>query len=147
MKNPAFALVVVAVVVLTALLWWFKPAAEQAAGQAPVAERTVAPVAPVAPVEPTVAVEPAPLRAEWRIEGGKLASGPAIVRAQQGQALQLSFVSDHADEVHLHGYDLPLKLTAGVPATLEFKAEHSGRFELELHHAHLEVAVIEVLPR
>lgn len=143
MKNPAFALVVIAVVVLTALLWWFKPATDQADLQAPVAERALA---PVSAVEPTVAAEPAALRAEWRIENGKLASGPAVVRAQQGQTLTLSFVSDIADEVHLHGYDLPLKLTAGVPATLEFSASHSGRFELELHHAHLEVAVIEVLP-
>lgn len=93
---------------------------------------------------PTV---PAPRQFELVLQQGRLVSGPAVIGVTQGEAVILRITADHADELHLHGYDLALPLQAGVPATLAFTADRSGRFEIELHHAHRALAALEVQPR
>jgi hypothetical protein len=47
--------------------------------------------------------------------------------------VRLVVTSDVADEIHVHGYELEKALTPGDPATLEFMADQSGLFEVELH--------------
>lgn len=80
------------------------------------------------------------------VEQGQLVSGPTVVSLRRGDRIVLRITSDHDDDLHLHGYDLHLSLKAGVPATLEFTADKSGRFEYELHHANLELGALEVQP-
>lgn len=144
MKNPALLFALAAVVILGALLIVFKPDAPMTAPEPVTEVQTSTPEVPAASIAATVA--PAATTVQWRIEKGRLVSGPPVLRVTQGSLLNLSFVSDRRDEVHIHGYDLSRKLEAGVPATLEFSASHSGRFELELHHADVEFTVLEVLP-
>lgn len=104
------------------------------------------PTAP--PATPSVPVAAPALRLfELRVQQGRLISGPALIQVEQGEPVTLEITSDHADELHLHGYDLQLALPAGQPARLSFTAERSGRFEYELHHAHRELGVLEVRPR
>lgn len=81
------------------------------------------------------------------VEQGRLVSGPAVVALRQGDQIVLSVSSDQDDELHLHGYDLSLSLKAGVPGSLRFTADKSGRFEYELHHAHMELGALEVQPQ
>ncbi len=69
------------------------------------------------------------------------------LQVQVGDEVELSITTADDDELHLHGYDLALPLRAGETGTLRFVAEHAGRFELELHHAHAELGVLEVSPR
>ena len=78
---------------------------------------------------------------------GQLASGPERISVPQGTELVLRITSDHADELHLHGYDRALKLAAGVPGELRLVANLSGRFEYELHHAHTALGALEVQPQ
>lgn len=87
-----------------------------------------------------------PLRIELRIQQGQRVEGPEMIRVRQGERLSLRVLSDQDDELHLHGYDLRLVLRGNVPAQLDFTAQHSGRFEYELHGAHRTLGTLEVLP-
>jgi hypothetical protein len=115
-----------------------------------------APLAPAPPPAPAAggatARAPESGAAELRIfrlevAGGRLASGPTVISVHQGESLTLHVVSDQADQLHLHGYDLLLDLEPNTPATLSFAADRSGRFGYELHGAHHELGVLEVQPR
>ncbi|HUR40138.1 MAG TPA: hypothetical protein VM240_03125 [Verrucomicrobiae bacterium] len=124
------------VALLAGLFVLFKPApAPVEPASAPAVAATMAPVAPV------------PKTFEIAIEGGKRVAGPDVIALTQGDEVLLRMTADKADELHLHGYDLSLKLQPGTPAELRFRAERSGRFEYELHHAHADLGVIEVQPR
>ena len=108
------------------------------------------PSAPAPPVTAPAAAKPAePVTQtiELAVQDGRLVSGPELIQAMQGQPIRLRITSNKADELHLHGYDLSLKLKPGVPAELNFTANLSGRFEYELHHAHAALGVLEVQPR
>ncbi len=96
---------------------------------------------------PVPATENAPRTIALTVKQGRLVSGPAVIQARIGDALRISIISDRPDHWHLHGYDLELALEASQPATLSFKADRSGRFEHELHHAHKTLGTLEVVPR
>lgn len=113
MKKVLLAgLVLLAVAVLAGLFMWLRPPppATQVSSQ------------PVLVQPPLV-----------RIEQGQRVAGPALIRIPQGATVLLHFASDRDGELHLHGYDKHVQLLAGKVVTLKFKAEHSGRFEYELH--------------
>src|SRR5258708_7618896 len=82
---------------------------------------------------------PQPRLFELTVKQGKLVAGPAVLAAREGDALVIRVTSDRADELHLHGHDLEMNLAAGRPAELKFVADRSGRFEYELHKAHVEL--------
>ncbi len=84
---------------------------------------------------------------ELVLRDGKLASGSAALQVRQGEQVTLRIDSNVNDELHVHGYDLKLRIRAGEPATLQFAASRSGRFELELHRKHTQAGVLEVYPR
>lgn len=90
----------------------------------------------------------APLRQEFalRVADGRLASGPPALQVLLGTEVTLRIQSDRADELHVHGYDLALRFGAAEPSSLTFRADRSGRFELELHESGLELGALEVLP-
>jgi FtsP/CotA-like multicopper oxidase with cupredoxin domain len=99
---------------------------------------------------PSVPLAPAPqagTTVEIKVHDGRLAAGPAVIKLKQGDQVTLRVTSDSNDELHVHGYDLHLNLIAGQPAQLSFTADHSGRFEYELHHAHTDLGAFEVYPR
>jgi hypothetical protein len=99
-----------------------------------------------APQAPTVTV-PTPKIVELVIVGGKLQSGPRLIPLQQDERVTFKVTSDRSDEMHLHGYDLHVRLQAHTPATLSFTADRSGRFDYELHGAQVELGALEVQPR
>lgn len=77
---------------------------------------------------------------------GRLVEGPSVVKATVGDRISMRITSDADDELHLHGYNLKLRLRAGVPATLAFQAGRSGRFTYELHRRDVELGALEVYP-
>lgn len=81
------------------------------------------------------------------VRHGKRVSGAAILRVQQGDEVTLHVTTDSADEFHLHGYNLLVKLRPNETATLHFIAKLSGRFTYELHKSDLELGALEVYPR
>jgi hypothetical protein len=131
MKNPSI-FVVIAIAVLAGLFVWLKPKA---------------PEAPSAPLEVPAPAVPAPRAFDWVVKEGKLVAGPAVMQVVQGEDVAIKLTSDQADELHLHGYELHAEVNANEPATLYFKATHTGRFGLELHQAHLELGTLEVSPQ
>jgi len=96
--------------------------------------------------EPSAEAAPASVK---RFELSFPASEPTatVLQVMQGELVEVQVTSARDDELHLHGYELAVPLQAGVPGTLRVLAEHAGRFELELHGAHAEIAVLEVQPR
>jgi hypothetical protein len=78
---------------------------------------------------------------------GRLVSGPAVLRVHQGDKLTVRVSSDTADELHLHGYDLHARVSPEAAAVLQFTADRTGRFGLELHKAHRELGALEVYPQ
>ena len=55
------------------------------------------------------------------------------VKVQQGDDLELRWSSDKPMELHLHGYDIEVKVSPQAPAVMSFKANIPGRFPVELH--------------
>jgi len=83
---------------------------------------------------------------EIRVRQGQLESAEPVVRLTEGERVSLVVISDRADELHLHGYDLHVRLIPNEPAKLSFVANLTGRFTCELHQAHMEIAVLEIYP-
>lgn len=84
---------------------------------------------------------------ELRLREGRLESGPAVTQVAQGDEVLLRVITDRVDDLHVHGYDLELSVHPGIVGELRFVADRSGRFEYELHHAHVELGVLEVQPK
>ncbi len=116
------------------------PAGITATAPVPAASETAEPAAQPPPAGSGTLVE-------LKVQQGRLVSGPEIIKLTEGDKLTLRVTSDTGDEMHLHGYNLHLDLTAGQTGELSFTANRSGRFEYELHHAHTALGVIEVYPR
>ena len=80
-------------------------------------------------------------------KGGKVISGPQVVKLKRDDEVTLNVLSDRADELHLHGYDLHLTLQPNQTATLKFVARRTGRFSFELHKDGVELGVLEIYPK
>lgn len=81
-----------------------------------------------------------------RVEGGVKVHGPDTISVAQGETVVFQVVADVADEVHVHGYDLLFETVPGEPIVVEFMADATGIFEVELEESHLDLVNIEVTP-
>ncbi|HSW11988.1 MAG TPA: hypothetical protein VLI06_04065 [Solimonas sp.] len=147
MNRSALIFAALGAAVLVVLFLLLRPAQQPpapAAAPPPAIATATAEAQPAIEVTPA---QPAPMVIEWKVSKGRLQEGPVRVVLRTGDEVVLRITSDHDDELHLHGYDLSLPLRAGRPGELRFRAEHSGRFDCELHHHHLDLATLEVLPQ
>jgi hypothetical protein len=87
---------------------------------------------------------PAPVRI--RVRDGAPVGGVGRVRARSGRIVRIAVTSDTPEELHLHGYDITRQVAPGEPATMRFRADLEGIFELELHGNGALVAQVEVRP-
>ena len=55
------------------------------------------------------------------------------LRVTQGDTVHLTFTSDEAGEVHLHGYDLTAAVSPEHPGELTFEATTAGAFGINFH--------------
>ena len=158
MRKVLYLAVTVAILVGLFLALAPKKADSPTAPSVPIAPAPQAPPANGNESTPSAAAagavaDTAPLPAEGgttveiTVHHGRLVAGPAVIKLKQGDQVTLRVTSDSNDELHVHGYDLHLNLIAGQPAQLSFTADHSGRFEYELHHAHTDLGAFEVYPR
>ncbi|MEA2358316.1 MAG: hypothetical protein QOI62_1576 [Solirubrobacteraceae bacterium] len=118
------------------------PASTQPAGAAPATTTTTTTPEAAAPT-PKPKAAPIPT---VRIVDGKPAGGVKKIAVQKGERIRLRVVSDVADEIHVHGYDLKKDVAAGGTASFSFPASIDGRFEVELEHAGQQIASLEVNP-
>lgn len=86
-------------------------------------------------------------RVDLVVQGGQLISGPRLVKLVRDEVVEMTVVSDRADELHVHGYNLYATLTPGKPATLRFTARRTGRFGFELHKSGADLGVFEIYPK
>ena len=90
--------------------------------------------------------EPKPEVTRIRIRDGEPVGGEAKVAVKSGETIRLAIISDVADEVHVHGYDLSKEVGPGQPVRLSFKANLEGVFEVELEERAVPIAQLEVGP-
>lgn len=88
--------------------------------------------------------------------GGEIGSGEVpLLRAgtkrritvERGEDVRFRAYSRSGDELHVHGYDLHVKLPAGKTVEYKFRATIDGVFEIELHGTRAQVAELRVNPR
>ena len=76
--------------------------------------------------------------------------GEETLKVHQGDEVQVRLSSDRPMVLHLHGYDIDVKVLPPAPALLTFKANVAGRFPVHEHREgagnHRAVLFIEVHP-
>lgn len=81
------------------------------------------------------------------------AGGAEVVRIKQGDKVELRWSSDEATELHLHGYNVEIEVTAQGESVMNVDARAAGRFAVEGHgfggdhDAKKTLLYLEVLPR
>ncbi len=83
-------------------------------------------------------------RIDVTVQDGKVDPPTHRVKLDSGSQVRLQVTSDHADEVHVHGYDLKKDLEAGQPGVISFKADQTGVFEVELEDEALQLVQLQV---
>jgi len=90
---------------------------------------------PAEPVIPTV-----------RVVDAKPQGGVRKLEFDKGEQVRFRVVSDTADHIHVHGYDLMKDVRAGGSVTFSFKGSIDGRFEVELEDRGEQIAELDVAP-
>ena len=112
----------------------------------------------VAPTSETATAAPAPTVTPGSTgePSGEVVEVPLVVREGRvsplthrvkitvGQMVRLRVTSDTADDVHVHGYNQKVEVQPGTQAMVEFVADQSGLFEVELEDAGLQLVQLEV---
>jgi hypothetical protein len=139
------AIAVAAVVVLFVVLSGGddEPTTTQATSTAPADEK------PAETGEPAKEPKPKPeeTATEIQVEGGQPVGGVEKIETTVDEPVRIVVSSpDTTEEVHVHGYDVVAELSPGKPANLDFDASIEGVFEIELEHAHAQIAELTVEP-
>lgn len=82
-------------------------------------------------------------RVDVEVEGQRVPS-PATIAVNQGDRVSLRVEADVADQVHVHGYDLLADVLPDRRATITFRTDVPGVFEIELEDAGQLLAQLEV---
>jgi heme/copper-type cytochrome/quinol oxidase subunit 2 len=115
------------------------------------ATTTVASTTTTTSAEPTSTEEPTTTTAgfsgtliEAKVTGDQVDTASRRVRVSRGEKVRIQVEADHAEEVHVHGYDLKKDVAPGKPAVIEFTADAPGVFEVELEEAALKLFELQV---
>jgi hypothetical protein len=121
------------------------------------ADSTVTPTATTVPIIDTVPTSsptstggstatsaPASGIADYVFRDGKVVSGDSRLTVKVGDDVVIRVLSDVAEEVHVHTYDLMVDLEPGVAGEVAFKADIPGVHEVELEHSGLHLLSLEV---
>jgi hypothetical protein len=81
-----------------------------------------------------------------RVVNGQPQGGIQKLSFAKGDQIRLRVVSDVADEIHIHGYDLHKDVAKDGSVQFSFPASIEGRFEIELENAGTQIADLEVRP-
>jgi hypothetical protein len=79
-------------------------------------------------------------------KSGQPVGGVASLTVNHGGTIHFAVDSAVADEVHLHGYDIPMDVKAGGSVTFNVPATIEGRFEAELESRHEKILDLTVNP-
>jgi len=79
------------------------------------------------------------------IRGGEMS--PDEISVHKDDTVKLRVNTDTPTELHVHGYDVEQEVEPGKEARLQFRADLTGRFEIEDHETEKELGTLQVLPR
>ncbi|MBA2348589.1 MAG: hypothetical protein H0V81_09880 [Solirubrobacterales bacterium] len=99
---------------------------------------------PEAAAQPAPAPKPAILTV--RFANGEPEGGVRTLRFEKGEEVAFKVVSDVAEEIHVHGFDIYRDVAPGRSATFRFDAEFDGKYEIEMHDAAVQIASLEIQP-
>jgi hypothetical protein len=96
----------------------------------------------------TTATEPAapPAPPTVRVVDAQPQGGVKKLTFKKGEEIRFRIVSDTADEIHVHGYDLMKDVAKGGSVTFSFKGSIDGRFVVELEGHGEQIAELDVEP-
>ncbi len=80
-----------------------------------------------------VAQESPPRVIDVRIENREVVAPQEAIRITQGDVIELHWSSDEAVALHLHGYDIELRVGPEEPAAMTIEAFAAGRFPITGH--------------
>jgi hypothetical protein len=89
---------------------------------------------------------PKPAVATVRVVDAKPHGGIKKLTFAKGGQVRFRVVSDTADEIHVHGYDLMKDVPKGGSVTFSFPASIDGRFVVELEGRGVQIAELDVEP-
>jgi hypothetical protein len=72
---------------------------------------------------------------EVRLVGGDVEGGPRLETVAVGDTVTIRAVSDVAEELHVHTYDLTADLRPATPGEVTFDASIPGRHEVEFERS------------
>ena len=94
----------------------------------------------------TATTPPAPTVPTVRVVNAKPDGGVKKLEFNKGDQVRFRIVSDTADEIHVHGYDLKKDVPKGGSVTFAFKGSIDGRFVVELEGHGEQIAELDVAP-
>jgi hypothetical protein len=81
-----------------------------------------------------------------RVVNAKPEGGVKKLEFKKGDQVRFTVVSDTADEIHVHGYDLMKDVEKGGSVSFSFKGSIDGRFVVELEGHKQQIAELDVTP-
>lgn len=81
-----------------------------------------------------------------KVEDGVKTEGLDTISVRVGETVRFEVESDVADEIHVHGYDISFEITPDEEVLVEFVADATGIFEVELERLVVHLVDIEVTP-
>ena len=81
-----------------------------------------------------------------RVVNARPEGGVKKLEFKKGDQVNFKVVSDTADEIHVHGYDLMKDVEKGGSVSFSFKGSIDGRFVVELEDHKQQIAELDVTP-
>jgi hypothetical protein len=81
-----------------------------------------------------------------RVVNAKPEGGVKKLAFKKGDQVRFTVVSDTADEIHVHGYDLMKDVEKGGSVSFSFKGSIDGRFVVELEDHKQQIAELDITP-
>lgn len=78
------------------------------------------------------------------IVAGKPKGGVKTITYNKGERVELTVISDVADEIHVHGFNLKKDVPKNGSVTFSFPASDQGGHVIELEHRGEQIADLEV---
>lgn len=120
------------------------PASPTDSGSPLITPASGAPSAAPTLASPSTAPTPGVQTITIQLADGKVSPNGARIDLQQGQTFVLDITSDRDDEVHVHGFDKEIEVTAGQHLTVQMVADRTGRYEVESHHPEMLIVVLQI---
>ena len=81
-----------------------------------------------------------------KVEDGVKTEGLDTLSVRVGDTVRFEVEADVVDELHVHGFDLTFETIPNEEVLVEFVADATGIFEVELHELELHILDIEATP-